>query len=119
MVQQTFEDNSTMQTQEANQYSNGDEVFFILQSQQLILAQKTPPKNFYVKGIIENNSFKPTSEVLGAGTLASNGDYGWLEIKSKQFHPMESARTAITPFIKGYMTKAGFIPSEREVFDTP
>lgn len=101
------------------EWQNGSEVFFILNNQQLIEAQKYPPDGFYIKGIIEEQKFIPKSTVLGAGELAKTGRYGWLELHSCTFHPMESDKKALTPFVKGYMTDNGFLPSVRDVFEEP
>lgn len=100
-------------------WQENTEVFFILRNQQMEEVQKNVPSSFYVKGIITNGEFIPKSGVLGIGELATSGRYGWLELKSKEFYPMESDRKVITPFVKGYMTDNGFVPSVREVFDAP
>lgn len=107
-----------MQGQE-NVLQDGTEVFFILRNQQVTQVQKLPPDSFYVKGIIENGDFIPKSTVLGTGELATTGRYGWLELTTGEFVPMESGKKAVTPFTKGYMTDAGFIPSVRDVFTEP
>jgi len=111
-----------MQTENQQPWQDGAEVFFILADQSIVPVQKHPPQGFYVKGIIQSNKFTPKSTVLGIGELAKeskDGRYGWLELTSKKFYPMESNRMADTPFVKGYMTKAGFFPSVREVSSQP
>ncbi len=109
------------QMQDKNQqlWQDGTEVYFILSDQSVIQEPKHPPFDFYVKGIIQGNKFVPKSTVLGIGELAKEGRYGWLELHSKEFFPMESDRMALTPFVKGYMTTGGFVPSMREVFSEP
>jgi len=101
------------------QWHDGAEAIFILANQAVIQTQKHPPDGFYVKGVLENGVFRPKTGVLGIGELATDGRYGWLELNSKEFFPMESDRRALTPFVKGYMTDRGFMPSVREVFDEP
>lgn len=107
----------------AMQVVDGAEVFFILRDQKIvpIAADKTIPSSFYIKGVIEGGDFVPKSAVLGVGDLAKDGTrYGWLELKAKEFYPMESDKKALTPFVKGYITSDGsFVPSMREVFDEP
>lgn len=100
-------------------WQEGAEVFFVLKSREVIPSQKAPPEGFYVRGKIERGRFKPKSMVLGIGDLAKGGHYGWLELNSKEFFPMESDRKADMPFIKGYLIKEEFKPSEREVIDAP
>jgi hypothetical protein len=100
-------------------WHNGTEVFFILRNQQITEVHKETPEDFYIKGLIEDGGFIPKSNVLGIGELARSGRYGWLELISKEFYPMESDKKANTPFVKGYMTDQGFVPSMREVFDEP
>lgn len=107
-------------TSKTQNFSDGTELFFVLKDQSVISAQKAEvPKSFYVKGILENGRFKVTSNVLGLGELATSGRYVWLELGSGEFFPMESDQKANTPFVKGYVTKEGFVPSEREVINTP
>ncbi len=103
----------------ANTLIDGTEVFFMLKNQSVVSAQKTAPEGFYVKGVMEGGRFSAQSNVLGIGQLATSGRYGWLELNSREFFPMESDQKANTPFVKGYITPQGFVPSEREVIDTP
>lgn len=100
-------------------FSDGSEVFFVLKNNSVISAQKTPPEGFYIKGQIQGGRFIATSEVLGIGQLATAGRYGWLELNSAEFFPMESDQKADSPFVKGYITPQGFVPSERDVIDIP
>lgn len=108
-----------MQEESQEQLQDGTDVFFILRNQELIQSMKHPPDSFYIKGIIENGDFLPRSAILGVGEMAKAGRYGWLELSSREFFPMESDKKAVTPFVKGYMTDKGFIPSVRDVFDEP
>lgn len=108
-----------MQETNREQWDNGAEVFLILRDQKLIQASRHAPDSFYVKGIIEEGQFTPKSDVLGVGDLGKAGRYGWLELGSKEFHAMESDKKAQTPFVKGYITEKGFVPSMREVFREP
>lgn len=112
-----------MQGHTQENWHDGTEVFFILNTQQIVPVQnKQTPQSFYVKGIIEEGQFNPKSGVLGIGELAGQdaGRYGWLELLSREFYPMESDRKAMTPFVKGYMIpNKGFVPSHRDVFNEP
>lgn len=101
-------------------WPDNTEVYFILNNQEVVLAQKSVPTSFYVAGVIKNGEFVNKSQVLGHGDLATSGRYGWLELTSKEFNPMESSKKAITPFVKGYLTKNGeFIPSSRDIYSEP
>lgn len=117
-VQKFHEEGKNMSSTN-HEITDGSEVLFILNEQKIVPSPKTLPQSFYIKGVWENNSFKATSKVLGTGSLASQGRYGWLELQSKKFFPMESDQRAQTPFVKGYITDQGFVPSERDVIDTP
>lgn len=99
--------------------SDGSEAIFLISSQSIIADSKSKPEGFYIKGTIHDGKFHPNSEILGIGELATQGRYGWLELNSRIFFPMESDQKANTPFIKGYLTDNGFIPSIREVIDIP
>ena len=100
---------------------DGTEVFFVFSNQQFIEATTEIPKGFYIKGAMAGGKFAPSSGVLGIDDLAtSGGRYGWLELNSQQFFPMESDQEAQTPFVKGYLSQTKtFLPSHREVFQTP
>jgi hypothetical protein len=111
--------NKAVSTHINQDWVEGTELFFLLLPQKLVVAEKSPPEGFYIKGLLNNKKFKPTSQVLGIGELATSGRYGWLELNSQEFHPMESEKKAMTPFVKGYMTPQGFLPSLREVIDAP
>lgn len=105
--------------EESSVQNNSSEYFFILSNQHVSLKTKNTPQEFYVIGNIVDNTFVPTSKVLGQGELATTGRKGWLELNSKKFFPEETANRAITPFIQGYMTETGFIPSSREIATSP
>lgn len=106
--------------QGTGQLQDGTKVFFILDERQVIPAQKHMPNSFYVEGVIEDGKFVSKSNVMGVGEMAASGEqYGWLELSTVEFHPMESARKAETPFVKGFMTRKKFKPSNREVFNAP
>lgn len=106
-------------TMQEKEWRDGMEVFFVLHNQELMQVQRQTPEGFYVKGIIVGGQFMPKTTVLGVGDLAQSGRYGWLELNTKEFFPMESPKKALTPFVKGYMTNNGFVPSSREVFSEP
>lgn len=108
-----------MQIKTDHDLGEGADVFFLFRTKEIIAAQKTPPEGFYVRGKIERGRFRPKSGVLGVGDLARGGRYGWLELNSKDFFPMESDRKADMPFVKGYVNDNNFIPSERDVIDSP
>ncbi len=97
----------------------GYEVIFTLRSQSVKQRDKDIPLDFYVLGKIVDGQFITTSEVLGQGELATKGRKGWLELNSKEFFPEESGRRAQTPFVSGYMTDRGFVPSKREIAISP
>ena len=109
------------QTMQASFYESleGHEVLFILRSQSVKKRDSEIPLDFYVLGKIADGQFISTSDVLGQGDLANSGRKGWLELNSKEFFPEESGRRAQTPFVSGYMTDKGFLPSKRKIAITP
>ena len=112
-------ENRAVNTQLNQDWVDGTDLFFLLLPQKIVIAEKNPPEGFYVKGLVNNKKFKPTSQVLGIGEMASSGRYSWLEINTQEFHAMESDKKAVTPFVKGYMTPKGFLPALRDVIDAP
>lgn len=112
-------ENKAVNVQLNPDWVEGTELFFLLLPQKIVVAEKNPPDGFYVKGLVSNRKFKPMSQILGIGEMANSGRYGWLEINTQEFHPMESDKKAQTPFVKGYMGPKGFSPSIRDVIDAP
>ncbi len=108
-----------MQNKNQEGIADGTEVFFVLRTQHLVPAQKQTPESFYIKGLIEDGEFVPKSGILGNGELSTKGRYGWLELGSRAFFPMESDKKASTPFVKGYQTPQGFEPSTRDIYSEP
>ena len=74
-----------MNAQLNQDWVEGTELFFLLLPQKLVLAEKNPPEGFYIKGLVNNKKFKPTSQILGIGELATSGRYGWLELNTQEF----------------------------------
>lgn len=89
-------------------------MFLTLQSSKMS-AESPEPGSFYVQGRVKDGHFVPESGVLGEGQFAAEGTRGWLELTTGQFHPDHAMRTPESPYIKGVLTKNGFVPSSREV----
>lgn len=90
-------------------------VFFRLIDGKILTLGEQEPSSFYVKGHLENGRFIVESQVLGAGQLASSGRPGWMELPSGEFFSQEVMRGVISPYVNGFMTNNGFVPSSREV----
>ena len=74
------------------------------------------PGSFYVQGYTKGGTFFPEGVVQGAGDLQIDGDLpGWFEFGSAEFYPDYMAKAPAAPYIRGFMTKNGFVPSEREI----
>ena len=98
-----------------NQFKNGDVVFFILKNGSICSGKEPAPKTFYVKGHVDGGHFVAEGDVQGDGSFASAGRPGWIEIPSGQFYSMETARGVVSPYVNGYMTDGGFVPSSKMV----
>lgn len=72
---------------------------------------------FYVRGQKRDGNFLPEGEVQGDGELATSGSGqpGWMELSTGQFYPMHTAKTPISPYVNGFRTDHGFVPSTREI----
>ena len=90
-------------------------VFFVLSTGKIQPASEPSPASFHIKGHFSGGRFIVESQVLGSGILASSGRPGWMEIPSGQFYSQEVMRGQTPPYINGYMTEEGFIPSSRQV----
>lgn len=72
-------------------------------------------EGFYVRGHKHDGDFTPHGEVMGSGELGTAGQPGWMELSSGQFHPMHAAQSPKSPYVNGFMTSNGFVPSTREI----
>lgn len=98
---------------------NGTEAIFILKEQKILPKGKQLPQDFYITGTIIDGNFVVNGKIQGTGSLGAAGRKGWLELNTNEFFPEESGRRAISPFVQGYMTDNGFVPSTREVSVSP
>lgn len=118
--QQNSREIAIMQHQAKIASFEGQEVYYILSKGEIEPHSKDRPNTFYIEGSIREGRFFPKSKVLGVGDLGKDGRYGWLELNTNEFSPMESGKGAVTPFVKGYQSQSGsFVPSDREVYTTP
>lgn len=97
---------------------NGDLFILDLSTGSKNPARDAEPKGFFVRGHMKENSFIPESmQILGDGELAQTGAGlpGWYELNICQFFPMQTGRAPASPYVNGFMTKAGFVPSSRQI----
>jgi len=95
--------------------SENNEVIFSLNERGMISPKGAHPTGFYVRGHMQGDQFVAESEVLGDGELGSTGQPGWLELSNGKFFPMHTAMSPHSPYVRGYMTSHGFVPSTREL----
>lgn len=87
-------------------------VFYVLKDSTILSETDSVPDSFYLVGHMENGRFiLDQNRVLGEGKFAKEGRPGWLEISNNQFYSQETPRSVTSPYIKGYMTTVGFVPS--------
>ena len=100
------------------QFNNGDTVFFVLKNGSYCPTTNLTPSSFYVAGHVSDKHFVPDGrQIIGDGHLAEagHGMPGWYELGSGNFYPMQTARSPTSPYINGFMTSEGFMPSSREI----
>jgi hypothetical protein len=73
-------------------------------------------QNFYVLGHREGERFLPKGQVMGEGNLATEGTPGWFELSSGTFFRQQTAQAPVSPYVVGFMTSKGFVPSRREIY---
>jgi len=102
----------------ASAFKNGDEVFFVLKNGNMCSAKEAQPSGFFVKGQIREQQFVPVgNEIIGDGNLAEagHGMPGWYELNNGKFYAMQTARAPTSPYVNGFMTSEGFLPSSRQI----
>lgn len=73
-------------------------------------------QTFYVSGHKEGDRFIPHGQIMGEGALATDGTPGWFELSSGKFYRQQTAQAPISPYVVGFMTPEGFVPSRREIY---
>jgi hypothetical protein len=99
-----------------SQFQDKQTVFFILKNGAMCTTKDNfDPETLYVKGSMENGQFivDVKNGVQGDGPLSQSGRQGWLEICSGEFFPDETGKAPVSPYVNGYMTNEGFIPSSK------
>jgi peptidyl-dipeptidase Dcp len=78
--------------------------------------EATAPVGFHLAGRVLEGAFVPVGDVLGEGTLGTDGHPGWLELRDGSFHGDETGRAPIPPYVRGFRSAEGvFAPSTRSV----
>ena len=73
-------------------------------------------RSFYLRGRKEGGQFIPRSQVMGEGSFATEGMPGWFELSTGTFFRQQTAQAPVSPYVVGFMTPEGFVPSRREVY---
>jgi hypothetical protein len=94
---------------------DGDGAYVLLADGSLHRLGPEPPGAFHVVGKMEGESFVPEREVRGGSALATSGQPGWMELLTGSFQPQQTSRPPFKPYVRGYMTPEGFVPSTRQV----
>jgi hypothetical protein len=95
---------------------DGENMYYVLEDSKLKQVQQQEAGRFYIKGYFEDKRFFATSQVLGDGILATDGTPGWYELSSQHFYSQQTAQAPISPYLVGYMTPQGFVPSKKDVY---
>lgn len=92
-----------------------DASWLVLATGQTAPARGDAPAGYYVLGQVTDGVFVPESDVLGSGPVNVAGHPGWMELASGHFFGAETARAPIAPYVRGAMTKDGFVPSSPHI----
>jgi hypothetical protein len=74
-----------------------------------------PPKGLYILGKVQEGQFIPEGDVKGSESIELCKAEGWFELKTREFHGMQEARTPIRPYLEGTYRRNGFCPASRTV----
>ena len=71
---------------------------------------------FFVTGNLKESSLEPSGDVQGDGTLATEGQPAWMELRTGKVHSDQEAVAPQKPYVKGFRAADGsFAPSTRTV----
>ncbi|MEI6805439.1 MAG: hypothetical protein WCK49_02905 [Myxococcaceae bacterium] len=91
-------------------------MYYKIEDSKLKEAHAQEPEHFYVKGHFEGSRFVPASQILGDAVLSSEGKPGWFELSSQHFYSQQTAQAPVSPYVVGYMTPKGFVPSKKDIY---
>ena len=94
------------------------DVYYVIENSKLKPAEKPDSQHFYVKGHFEGERFVVSGQVVSNAPFSSDGDGtpGWFELSSQRFYSQQTAQEPQKPYIIGYMTSNGFVPSKRDIY---
>lgn len=91
-------------------------MYYIIEDSKLKPAEKQESDHFYVKGHFEGDRFVAASQILGDAPLSSQGTPGWFELSKQHFYSQQTAQAPVSPYVIGYMTPKGFVPSKKDIY---
>lgn len=91
-------------------------MYYVIEDSQLKLAEKQENDRFYVKGHFEGDRFVVSGQILGDAPLSTLGTPGWFELSSQHFYSQQTAQAPVSPYVIGYMTPKGFVPSKKDIY---
>ena len=89
---------------------------YLISNSQLQEVDQESLGRFYVKGRFENGQFFISGLIVGDAELATQGIPGWFELSAQKFYSQQTAQAPVSPYVVGYMTDQGFVPSRREIY---
>ncbi|MEI6789881.1 MAG: hypothetical protein WCK42_01725 [Myxococcaceae bacterium] len=94
----------------------GDDMYYVIEDNKLKQADKQDAEHFYVKGHYEGDHFVVDGQLMGDAPLATEGTPGWFELSSQHFYSQQTAQPPISPYVIGYKTPKGFVPSKKNIY---
>ena len=91
-------------------------MYYVIENNKLKPAEEQDSEHFYVKGHFEEDRFVVLGQVMSKAEFASEGTPGWFELSSQHFYSQQTAQAPISPYIIGFMTPKGFLPSKRDIY---
>ena len=78
---------------------------------------KKPENNqkLFLQVSVKEGRVQADPRVQGEAELQSEGTPGWYELGAQKFFPMQTAKAPASPYLEGFLTDSGFIPSARRV----
>lgn len=75
----------------------------------------TNPQQLFLRVNVKGGRVVTDPRIEGEADLPAQGTPGWYELGARKFFPTQTAKSPASPFLEGFLTENGFVPSTRQV----
>lgn len=75
----------------------------------------TNPQQLFLRVDVRDGQLQADPRIEGETELTATGTPGWYELGAQKFFPMQTAKSPVSPYLEGFLSENGFVPSSRRV----